>query len=70
MGNLTLVVAAMSYAGQLNLTAAADRDGCPDVDVFTTGMGRALHELERSVRVEALAQPGSGPERERSGPGT
>jgi diacylglycerol O-acyltransferase len=34
MGNLTLVVAVLSYAGQLNLTAVADRDACPDVQVF------------------------------------
>jgi hypothetical protein len=28
MGNLTLVVAAMSYAGQLSLTATASSDSC------------------------------------------
>jgi diacylglycerol O-acyltransferase len=49
MGNLTLVVAAVSYAGQLNLTASVDRDSCPDVDVFSRGMHQALAELERSV---------------------
>jgi len=36
MGNLTLVVAALAYAGQLNVTAVAARDGCPDVEVFAT----------------------------------
>jgi diacylglycerol O-acyltransferase len=45
MGNLTLVVAALSYAGQLNLTAVADRDGCPDVEVFAQGVRSALDEL-------------------------
>jgi diacylglycerol O-acyltransferase len=49
MGNLTLVVAALSYAGQLNLTAAADRDSCPDVEVFARGVRSALDDLERSV---------------------
>jgi WS/DGAT/MGAT family acyltransferase len=50
MGNLTLVVAALSYAGQLNLTAAADRDSCPDVEVFTQGVSDALDALAaRSV---------------------
>jgi diacylglycerol O-acyltransferase / wax synthase len=34
IGNLTLVVAVLSYAGPLNLTAVADRDGCPDVEVL------------------------------------
>jgi len=53
MGNLTLVVAALSYAGQLNLTAVADRDGCPDVEVFGQGVRRALDDLARSVLVPA-----------------
>jgi diacylglycerol O-acyltransferase / wax synthase len=49
MGNLTLVVAALSYAGQLNVTAAADQDSCPDVEVFAHGVRSALDDLERSV---------------------
>lgn len=49
MGNLTLVVAALSYAGQLNLTAVGDREGCPDLEVFTDGMRRTLDGLARSV---------------------
>jgi WS/DGAT/MGAT family acyltransferase len=49
MGNLTVVVAALSYAGQLNLTAAVDRDSCPDVEVLTLGMRSALDELEQSI---------------------
>jgi diacylglycerol O-acyltransferase / wax synthase len=49
MGNLTLVVAVLSYAGQLNLTAVADRDGCPDVDVFAQGVRSTLDDLARSV---------------------
>ena len=39
----------MSYAGQLNLTAVADRDRCPDVEVFTEGVRRALDELAGPV---------------------
>jgi diacylglycerol O-acyltransferase / wax synthase len=53
MGNLTLVVAALSYAGQLNLTAVADRDGCPEVEVFAHGVRRALDDLAQSVLVPA-----------------
>jgi diacylglycerol O-acyltransferase / wax synthase len=49
MGNLTLVVAAMSYAGQLNITAVADHAGCPDVEVFTRGVRETLRELARPV---------------------
>jgi diacylglycerol O-acyltransferase len=53
MGNLTLVVAALSYAGQLNLIAAADRDGCPDVEAFTHGVRAALDDLARSALAPA-----------------
>ncbi len=49
MGNLTLVVAALSYAGQINITAAADQDSCPDVEVFADGVRSALYDLEQSV---------------------
>jgi diacylglycerol O-acyltransferase len=51
--NLTLAVAVLSYAGQLNLTAVADRDGCGDVEVFALGVQSALDELARSVLVPA-----------------
>jgi diacylglycerol O-acyltransferase / wax synthase len=54
MGNLTLVVAVLSYAGQLNVTAVGDRDGCPDLEVFTRGVRGALDELARSVRVPTM----------------
>jgi len=49
MGNLTLVVAALSYAGQLNLTAVGDRHRCPDVEVFAEGVRTALNDLARSA---------------------
>jgi WS/DGAT/MGAT family acyltransferase len=44
-GNLTVGVGALSYAGQFNLTAVADRDACPDVEVFAAGVRAALQEL-------------------------
>ena len=53
MGNLTLVVAVLSYGGQLNLTAVADQDGCPDLEVFTQGVASALDDLARSALVPA-----------------
>jgi len=46
-GNMALGVAVMSYDGQLNLTAVADRDRCPDVEVFAEGLRRVLAELAR-----------------------
>jgi diacylglycerol O-acyltransferase / wax synthase len=49
IGNITLGVGAMSYAGQFNVTAVADRDTCPDVDVFTHGVREALQSLAASL---------------------
>jgi diacylglycerol O-acyltransferase len=60
MGNLTLVVAVLSYAGQLNLTAVADRDGCPDLEVFAQGVRSALDDLARSVLGPGAEQSVSG----------
>ena len=51
MGNFTLVVAALSYAGQLNLTVVADRDNCPDVQVFAQAVQGTLDELVESMPV-------------------
>jgi len=48
-GNVTLTVAVLSYAGQLNLTAIADQDTCPDVEGFTQGVRGALDDLAQSV---------------------
>src|SRR5215472_16889007 len=53
MGNLTLVVAALSYAGQLNLTVVADHDHCPDLEIFTHGVHTALDDLARTVPAPA-----------------
>ena len=52
-GNLTLTVGVFSYAGQLNLTAVADRGTCPDIEVFAQGVRSALDDLARSVLVPA-----------------
>jgi WS/DGAT/MGAT family acyltransferase len=53
MANVTLAVGVLSYAGQLNFTAVADRDTCPDVEVFAQGVRSALDGLARSVLVPA-----------------
>jgi diacylglycerol O-acyltransferase len=55
IGNITLAVGVLSYAGQLNLTAVADRDGCADVEVFAQGVQAALDELAQSVTVLVAA---------------
>jgi hypothetical protein len=51
MGNMTLGIGALSYAGQFNLTAVADRDASPDLEVFAEGVRGSLEELARSVLV-------------------
>jgi diacylglycerol O-acyltransferase / wax synthase len=45
VGNQTLNVAVFSYTGQLNLTAVADKDTCPDVNVFAEGVRTTFHKL-------------------------
>jgi len=45
MGNVTLGVGALSYAGRFAVMAVADRDACPDVEVFTTGVAATFREF-------------------------
>jgi diacylglycerol O-acyltransferase / wax synthase len=47
--NVSIGVGTLSYAGQFNLTAVADRDLCPDLGVFVAGVQHSLEALERSV---------------------
>jgi diacylglycerol O-acyltransferase len=49
LANFTLAVVVLSYAGQLNFTAVADRDACADVEVFAHGVQDTLEELARSA---------------------
>ena len=49
MANVSLGVGALSYAGQFNLTAVADRELCPDLEVFVQGVRRSLDALAASV---------------------
>ena len=47
--NLSIGVGALSYARQFNLAVVADRDLCPDLEVFADGVRRSLEALERRV---------------------
>jgi diacylglycerol O-acyltransferase / wax synthase len=49
--NVSIGVGALSYAGQFNITVVADRDLCPDLEVFVAGVRRSLESLEGSVAV-------------------
>jgi WS/DGAT/MGAT family acyltransferase len=56
--NFTLGVGALSYAGQLTLIAVADRDACPDVEVFTDGARASLEALAATVSAPPVPQRG------------
>jgi diacylglycerol O-acyltransferase / wax synthase len=53
LGNISVGVGALSYAGQFNLTAVADREACPDLQVFVQGARYSLDALADRVRVPA-----------------
>jgi WS/DGAT/MGAT family acyltransferase len=55
-GNITLGVGALSYAGQFNITAVADRDACPDVEIFAD----AVRDVLRSLTAESVAPQSPG----------
>jgi hypothetical protein len=58
MANVSLGVGALSYAGQFNLTAVADPELCPDLEVFVQGVRRALDALAASVLAATPAAKG------------
>jgi diacylglycerol O-acyltransferase / wax synthase len=51
VGNVSIGVGALSYAGQFNITAVADREACPDIEVFAAGVRRSLETLAASLLV-------------------
>ncbi len=55
IGNVSLGVGAMSYAGQFNITAVADQDAYPDLDVFAAGVRDEVHALETTIRSAVVA---------------
>jgi len=60
VGNVSLGVGALSYAGQFNITAVADREACPDLQVFVQGVRGSLELLAASLLVGSSA--GAGPQ--------
>ncbi len=57
MANVTLGIGALTYAGQFNIAVVADRDTCPDIDVFVHGMQDTLQDLTASLLVGEPRQP-------------
>lgn len=49
IAKVSLGVGALSYAGQFNITAVADRDACPDLDVFAASARDELRALATST---------------------
>jgi diacylglycerol O-acyltransferase / wax synthase len=58
IGNISIGVGALSYAGQFNLTAVADRERCPDLAVFIDGARRCLDSLAASVLLPTASGEG------------
>jgi len=58
LGNVSIGVGALSYAGQFNVTAVADREICPDLEIFAEGVRRSLDALVDSVLVDSRALRG------------
>ena len=54
IGNVSVGVGALSYAGQFNITAVADRETCPDLEVFVQGARRSLEALAGRRRRPSL----------------
>lgn len=50
VGNVTLGVGGLSYAGQFNLMAVGDADTYPDLDVFVDGAREEIDTLTRPTR--------------------
>jgi WS/DGAT/MGAT family acyltransferase len=49
VGNVSLGVGAVSYAGQFSIMAVGDADGYPDIDTFADAARTELSELSRSL---------------------
>ncbi len=58
-GNVTVGIGVVSYAGQLNISVIADRDNCPDLPVFISGLDRSLSGLTGAAAM-SITPPASG----------
>jgi diacylglycerol O-acyltransferase len=56
LGNLSIGVGALSYAGQFNITTVADRGTCPDLEVFVEGARRSLAALAERGTSQHVAE--------------
>jgi hypothetical protein len=49
---MSLGVGGLSYARQFNITAIADQDGYPDIDIFAAGVRDELHARATSMAIK------------------
>ena len=47
-GNVTLMFAALSYCGRLNVVVTANAFACPDIERLAAGMAQAWESLSRA----------------------
>jgi diacylglycerol O-acyltransferase len=57
IANVSLGVGALSYAGQFNITAVADQDAYPDLDVFTASAQNELRTLAEADDRRRVPRP-------------
>ena len=50
-GRTPIGVGALSYAGSLGITVVADRDACPDIEIFTDGLRATLTGLAPAASI-------------------
>jgi WS/DGAT/MGAT family acyltransferase len=56
LANVSLGVGALSYAGQFTIMAIADKEACPDLDIFTTGCQAELRAMAHNPHSEQTAE--------------
>ena len=56
VGNTTIGVGALSYAGHFNLTVVVDHDACADIDVFAEGLRNTLNHPTQAEMQSKLSQ--------------
>ena len=57
IGNQTLAVGALSYAGRFSVMAVADRDTVPDLDTFAAGAQAEFRALAATAAPVATGGP-------------
>ncbi|HEX7264943.1 MAG TPA: wax ester/triacylglycerol synthase family O-acyltransferase [Candidatus Dormibacteraeota bacterium] len=55
IGKVSLGIGALSYAGQFNIAAVADRDAYPDIGIFAAGLRDDLDSLDLKLHSPAVA---------------